>query len=205
MNLAKTTKKLVYTAVSIAIMILLSQLSIPMGAIPFSLGLLGIFLISGILGGTYGTIAVGIYVIMGACGLPVFAGFKGGLGALLGATGGFIMGYLFVPIILGVICTIFKYKYVPMTFAYILSLFVCYLFGALWYMNYVTCSLKTALMACVVPFIAFDLLKIVIAELLVVRLRKLLRIHDIMHIDFNKIFKTRRNVSVDNVKNDNMM
>ena len=61
---------------------------------PFTLQTLGVFLSVGLLGGRRGAAAVGLYLLVGAAGLPVFAGFTGGAGVLLGATGGYLAGFL---------------------------------------------------------------------------------------------------------------
>ncbi len=86
-------KDMTLIAMFAAIMAVCSWISIP-APVPFTLQTMAVFLAVGLLGGKRGTIAVAIYILLGAVGLPVFAGFSGGLGTLLGLTGGYIFGFL---------------------------------------------------------------------------------------------------------------
>src|SRR5690554_1884806 len=88
-----TTKKLVLTAMFTAIICVMSQVVIPLQPIPFSLSLLAIFLTGALLEPKYAFLATLAYLLLGAFGLPVFAGFKGGFQVVTGMTGGFIMAY----------------------------------------------------------------------------------------------------------------
>ena len=87
------TLDMVYIALFACLMAICAWISIP-GQIPFTLQTMGVFLAVGLLGGKRGTVAVLVYILMGAVGLPVFSGFAGGLGKLLGMTGGYIVGFL---------------------------------------------------------------------------------------------------------------
>ena len=88
------TRELAYTGILAALIAVCSWISIPT-AVPFTLQTFAVFLTLGLLGGRLGTLAVTVYLLLGAVGLPVFAGFHGGLGAFLGATGGYLVGFLF--------------------------------------------------------------------------------------------------------------
>ena len=79
-------------------MAICSWISIP-APVPFTLQTFAVFLAPGLLGGKMGTIAVGTYLLLGAVGLPVFAGFSGGIGVLLGATGGYLLGFLLTTLV----------------------------------------------------------------------------------------------------------
>ena len=87
------TRDLTLIAVFAAVIAVCAWISIP-AAVPFTLQTLGIFLAVGLLGGRRGTISVGVYLLLGAVGAPVFSGFNGGIGYLLGATGGYLLGFL---------------------------------------------------------------------------------------------------------------
>ena len=95
---------------------------------------------------------------MGAVGLPVFAGFQGGMGSLLGYSGGYIFSF---PIMVYVISKL-KTR-VPIVLACIIGSVICYFIGTLWFMFVTKMNLSASLMMCVVPFIPGDLIKIVLA------------------------------------------
>ncbi|TAH65262.1 MAG: hypothetical protein EWM47_11415, partial [Anaerolineaceae bacterium] len=88
-----TTKKLILTGMFTAIIAVMSQIIIPIQPIPFSLSLLAIFLTGMMLEPKYAFFSTLAYILLGAFGLPVFAGLKGGIYVLTGMTGGFIMAY----------------------------------------------------------------------------------------------------------------
>ena len=89
---------LTYMAVCAALIAICAWITVP-AAVPFTLQTFAIFFVLSLLGGKRGTIAILVYILLGAVGLPVFSGFNGGLGALLGTTGGYIFGFLFIGLI----------------------------------------------------------------------------------------------------------
>ena len=93
------TLDMVYIALFACLMAICAWISIP-GQIPFTLQTMGVFLAVGLLGGKRGTLTVLVYILMGAVGLPVFSGMSGGIGKLLGMTGGYIVGFLFSALIM---------------------------------------------------------------------------------------------------------
>ena len=84
---------LVMVALFAALIAVCAWVTIP-GSVPFTLQTMGVFLAVGLLGGKRGTAAVLVYILLGAVGMPVFSGFSGGVGRLLGTTGGYIIGFL---------------------------------------------------------------------------------------------------------------
>ena len=88
------TYDIVYIAVFAVIMAICSWISIPT-AVPFTLQTFGVFVAVGVLGGKRGTLSILVFILLGAIGVPVFAGFSGGIGVLAGTTGGYIIGFLF--------------------------------------------------------------------------------------------------------------
>ena len=162
-----STRDLVYVAVFAALMAVCAWISIPT-TVPFTLQTFGVFLAVGLLGGKRGSIAVLIYILLGAVGLPVFAGFSGGVGILLGTTGGYIIGFLGSALLYWAITARLGTKPVVMAVAMVLGLIVCYAFGTAWFMvvyakNAGAVGLMTALGWCVFPFIIPDLCKIALA------------------------------------------
>lgn len=91
---ALRTVDIAYIGLFVAVMAICSWISIP-ATVPFTLQTFAVFMAVGLLGGKRGTIAVLTYVLLGAIGVPVFAGFSGGIGALLGNSGGYIVGFIF--------------------------------------------------------------------------------------------------------------
>src|SRR5699024_6777523 len=144
--------------------------SIPVGPIPVTLCSFAIYLISSVLGGGGGAAAVGIYILLGGVGLPVFSGFAGGLQVVAGATGGSIVGYIPCALITGGITSLSRTWY--WSFAgMLLGTAVLYAVGTAWYMLLSDVKLVPALSACVLPFLPFDIVKMAVASYLGRRLR----------------------------------
>lgn len=85
---------LTYVALMAALMAVCAWITIPVGPVPFTMQTFAVFAALGLLGGKRGTLAVVVYLLLGLVGLPVFAGFSSGAAALLGPTGGFLLGFL---------------------------------------------------------------------------------------------------------------
>lgn len=158
---------LVYVAIGAAIIAICSWISIPT-AVPFTLQTFAVFFILMLLGGERGTVSILVYVLLGAVGVPVFSGFQGGLGVLLGKTGGYIMGFILMGVLYILITKIFGKKNVVKVVALVLGLAVCYAFGTAWFMHvYMESSGEVGVMAvltwCVFPFIIPDLIKMALA------------------------------------------
>jgi len=223
------TTSLVVCGLFAALTAICSYISIPLGftPVPVTLGTLAVFLAGGILGKKYGTLSITVYVILGAVGVPVFAGFRGGIGVLAGPTGGYIIGYIAAAFIVGFFTDMLianklsesvnrisgkampenpasaddlpersappksqpkssqsKAANVPLVSALsetviyalsmILGLAACYALGSAWYMISTGTPLWTALVSCVIPFLAGDALKIAAASILVRKLRPMI-------------------------------
>ena len=167
---------MVYIAVFAVVMAVCSWISIP-AQVPFTLQTFGVFMAVGVLGGKRGTIAVLVYILLGAIGIPVFAGFSGGIGALFGMSGGYIIGFLFSAIVMWGLENLIGRKPVMQIISMIAGLIVCYGFGTVWFMIVYArttgaVGLATVLGWCVIPFIIPDLIKIALAFVLSGRVRK---------------------------------
>lgn len=164
------TRDLAHIALAIAVNAVCAFITIP-ATVPFTLQVFGVFFTLEYLGGKRGAIAVWLYLLMGAIGLPVFSGFRGGFSVLLSATGGFIMAFAAVALLYFV----FSFFRAPRWSHYFLaaiSLALIYFGGSAWFVYMMGGTLVHALMVCVVPFILPDLIKIVLAFLLSARLGK---------------------------------
>ena len=166
---------IVLVGVFVAIISICAWISIPMVPIPITLQTLGVFITASILGAKLGTVSIIIYILLGAVGLPVFSNFTGGFGILLSPTGGFIIGFIFTALTIGII-TSFKNSILTNTLAMLLGLLLCYTFGTVWYCIYANVDFITAVLVCVVPFLFGDAIKIIVASILVTKLKKLIKI-----------------------------
>lgn len=180
--------KLVLTGIFTAVVAVCSWITVPLPftQVPINLAILGVLLAGGFLGSKYGSLSLLIYILLGAVGIPVFAGFGAGLGTLAGPTGGYIVGYILCALITG-IGTVPPRKSSETTepssrsalrlaFFMALGVLVCYAFGTVWYVILMKTSLWAGLLLCVFPFIPFDALKIAAAVFLVRRLRKIVNL-----------------------------
>ena len=170
------TYDIVYIAVFAVIMAICSWISIP-AAVPFTLQTFGVFVAVGVLGGKRGTLSILVFILLGAIGVPVFAGFSGGIGVLLNTTGGYIVGFLFSALVMWGIEKVLGKKPVVQIISMVIGLLVCYALGTIWFMVVYArttgaVGLGTVLSWCVIPFIVPDLVKIALAFVLSRKVRK---------------------------------
>ena len=107
------TRNMTVCAIMAALMCILGPMSVPIGPIPISLTNLVIYLTVYLLGTKKACISYLVYMLLGAVGLPVFSGFAGGIGKLAGPTGGYLVGFIFMTVICGVIMERFQRKAIP--------------------------------------------------------------------------------------------
>lgn len=172
------TAELAKTAVMSVLIAVCAWVTIP-APVPFTLQTFGVFMALKILGGGYGTLAILIYILLGAAGLPVFSGFGAGFGVLLGPTGGYIGGFLLTGLIYKLLEPRLRGRYLEDA-ALALGLLVCYFFGTLRFVSVMGTrgsefTWIQGLMTCVVPYLIPDALKLVLVHLLAGKLRPLLR------------------------------
>ena len=156
------TKDLVLTALFAALTAVLAQIQLPIGPVPFNLAVFGAFLAGMLLEPAWAAASMGVYMLLGAVGIPVFAGFMGGPAVLLGKTGGYVIGYIFIA--LATALAVKRSGKLPVIGAAMLAgLLVCYGFGTAWFMAVTGADLVSALGWCVLPFIVPDVCKGVLA------------------------------------------
>ncbi len=168
-------RDMVYMALFAVIIAVCAWISVP-APVPFTMQTFGVFAAIGILGGKRGTGAVLLYLLMGAVGLPVFSGFTGGVGRLMGTTGGYIVGFLFSALLMWGMEKLWGTEPAVQLLSMVLGLLVCYAFGTMWFMAVYArttgeIGLWTALLWCVIPYLIPDGLKIALAMVLSRRLR----------------------------------
>ena len=161
------TKQMVLIALMTAVTCVLGPLSIPLpfSPVPISLTNFAIFLAIFVLGMKSGTISFIIYLLLGAVGVPVFSSFRGGLQVLAGPTGGYLIGFIFLALIMGFALDHFDRKLVPTIIGMIIGMAVCYAFGTVWLAKLLSLSFKEGLMMGVIPYLAGDAAKIIIAAI----------------------------------------
>lgn len=161
------TKQMVLIALMTAVTCVLGPLSIPLpfSPVPISLTNFAIFLAIFVLGMKNGTISFIIYLLLGAVGVPVFSSFRGGFQVLAGPTGGYLIGFIFLALIMGFALDHFDRKLVPTIIGMIIGMAVCYAFGTVWLAKLLSLSFKEGLMMGVIPYLAGDVAKIIIAAI----------------------------------------
>lgn len=167
-----SVKDLSLCALCAALLAVCAWISVPVTDIAFTMQTFGVFLTLGLLGGKRGTAAVLVYLLMGCVGLPVFSGFRGGIGVLLGATGGYILGFLAAALVYWAVTAVFPKGQLP---AMILGMLACYGFGTAWFLLMYLGSAGTlgaVLAACVLPYVIPDAVKIALAYSLAKKMRR---------------------------------
>ena len=167
---------LTYMAVGAALIAVCSWISIP-STVPFTLQTFAVFCVLSLLGGKRGTVSIVIYILLGAVGMPVFAGFTGGIGILLGTTGGYIIGFIFMGLLFWLAEHFFGDALPVRIVSMLAGLLVCYAFGTGWFLwvyarQSGAVGIGTALSWCVLPFILPDLAKMALAVGIAGRVKK---------------------------------
>ena len=168
------TTDVVYIGLFAALIAVCAWIAIPM-SVSVTLQTMAVCITAGLLGWKRGTISVIVYILLGMIGLPVFTGFKSGLAAVTGPTGGYIVGFIFTSLIIGFACDKLKNKVWSNALVMALGILVCYLFGTVWFMIAYKVTFMSALATCVFPFLIFDAVKIAIASSLVFKLKKFVK------------------------------
>ncbi|MGP1589433.1 biotin transporter BioY [Oribacterium sp. oral taxon 102] len=152
-------------ALMTALMCIFGPMSVPIGPVPVSLTVLTVYLAAYILGMKRGSLAYLLYLLLGLAGLPVLSGYSGGLGKLLGPTGGYLIGFLPMAMLSGYAVERFPSRLLLQLCGMLLGLFVCYGLGTVWLSVAAGISLGKAFTLGVLPFLAFDIGKLAIAVL----------------------------------------
>lgn len=176
-NSPKSVLDIVYIALFSAFISVCSIISIPIGSVPITFQILGICLAVGFLGLSKGTISVLIYILLGLIGIPVFSGGTSGFAKLVSPTGGYIVGFIFTAMIIGLSIKFFGRRLLVLIISMIIGVLACYAFGTAWFIILYNNSgnninLANALSLCVLPYLPFDAIKIAASATLVNRLHK---------------------------------
>ncbi len=191
---SQKTIQMAEIALMSAVLCVISPFTIPVPAspVPLSLALFAVYLAAALLGAKKGALSVLVYLFLGMVGLPVFSGFSGGIGKLLGPTGGYAIGYLPCALLIGFLIErkskekakagwrkgAQRWQQIVLNaFAMVLGTLICYVCGTVWFLLVMkgTYTLAQALVICVVPYLIFDMIKIFAAAAIVVPVRNIVR------------------------------
>lgn len=169
-----TTKQMTLAGVMTAVTCIAGPIAIPIpfSPVPFSLTNLVIYFSIYLLGAKLGTLSYLVYLLLGFAGLPVFSGFTGGVGKLAGPTGGYLVGFIFLAIIAGIMMEKFPGKMPLYVLGMIIGTAVCYIFGTLWLSNQLGISFVAGLGVGVIPYLPGDAIKIALAAITGPKLKK---------------------------------
>lgn len=158
-------KNLAYCALFAAFIAVAAQISIPIHPIPLNLASLAVMAAGILLGAKPSVISVGVYILIGCVGFPVFANFRGGIAIVAGPTGGYILGYSLIAFVTGLVCKRTS-KLIYAVLSMILGTALCYAAGTAWFCVLTGTFPHAALAVCVTPFLPADLLKIMAAAII---------------------------------------
>lgn len=170
--MSKSLHMYIITSFCAALIAVLAQIVIPIPLIPITGQTLAVGLVVTILGLKYGTLSVLLYIALGAIGLPVYQSFTGGLGILFGPTGGYIVGFVFAAIVMGLYLQLCGVTLTQAIIANLLGMLVTLAFGATWLKMMNDLSWEAAIIGGVLPFVIVGVVKAVIAAWLGVLVRQ---------------------------------
>ena len=177
-------RDLSYIALSVALISVSAWIAIPLGTVLITMQTAIVCLLAGLLGTKRATLAVLSYILLGTLGAPVFAGFTGGVGRLLAPTGGYIVGFLAIALTVGAVSDWMKKhqkgKLAYLMLAMALGVLLCYTLGTIWFMclsvqNGEYISILSVLSVCVFPYIPFDILKVILAMILMKKMTNIVK------------------------------
>ncbi len=163
---ADTLKMTVRAALLAALIAAGAYIAVPVGPVPIVLQNLFIYLAGLLLGPRWGSAAVGVYLLAGLCGLPVFAGGTGGIGRLAGPTGGYLIGFLPAVWAVGAVSRLGRGRVIHDVIGMILGTAIIYLLGVGWLMVVTGLASAKALAAGMLPFLPGDAAKIAAAAVI---------------------------------------
>lgn len=169
-----TSRRLTFDAIMLALLIICSQLSIPLPGVPLTLQTFAVGLLASLLPVTDTLIVIALYIFLGAIGLPVFANYTAGLGVIYSAMGGYIIGFLIEGMLISGILHWRGFGRINIIIANIIGAAVQLLIGSLWLMAFNHVTLLHALMVGFVPFIVPGLIKVYLIYLVAWRLDKVI-------------------------------
>lgn len=161
------SRSIAFTALSIAIITVSAWITVPIGPVPFTLQMFAVTFAILVLSPKQAISAIAGYLALGAIGVPVFSGMRGGIGVLMGPTGGFLWGYLIGVALAVAILALFRRRGVDSFAVGMLCgiVFTAVAYGCGWfqYMFVAGVGPLESFLVCVAPFIVVDVLKVAAA------------------------------------------
>lgn len=166
-----TTKEIVSVGMFAAVLAVLSQISIPMpSGVPITMQTFAVALTGVVLAWKLGTASMIVYILLGAVGVPVFAGFSGGAQVLVNYTGGFIWGFIVMTLLCGVGVQM-KNKAGGL-FVGLAGLAVCHLFGTMQFMLVMKMGIVESFLLASAPYLVKDIISVVLGFVIGGQLRQ---------------------------------
>lgn len=162
--------KIIYICILASLMCIVSPIVIPINNVGITLSIFIISLICSILNKN-SFICIAIYIIIGLIGLPVFQGYSSGVVALVGPTGGFIIGYIFYSLITGILIHKLGISFFKSLVFNLIGLFICYCFGIAWFIYTTKVTFWYALTVIIIPYVLLDIIKIILAYIIYKQLK----------------------------------
>ena len=174
-----TTKDICVSAVAVALICVCSWIAVPIGGVPITLQSLAVFLTAVLLGVKRSIFAVIAYLLLGFIGVPVFAGFTGGVSKLLSPTGGYLLAFLWLTPLIALFFQWKKLKFWRLVAVFAVATLLLHIFGVLWLVllvqNTSITSWWSAWAICVLPCIFPDICKIFLGAFLAMKLQGKIR------------------------------
>lgn len=173
-------RNICYVALFAALIAVCTWITVP-AVVPFTMQTFAIMAAVGLLGTRRAFLSTLLYLALGCVGLPVFSGFRGGIGVLAGPTGGYLVGFLFSALVAGLLIDHFGSGTLSLFLSMCAGVAVCYLFGTVWFYILMLSgggdvAVLGILTKCVFPFIPFDAAKVALAVFLTRRLKKIIHL-----------------------------
>lgn len=169
-----STVQMTATALMTAVTCILAPMSlpIPISPVPISLTNLVIYFMAYVLGAKLSLVSYVLYLLLGMVGLPVFSGFTGGLAKLVGPTGGYLIGFIFLAPIAGFFVEKFPNKIYMHVIGMVLGTAICYIFGTVWLAEQLGRTFMEGLAVGVIPYLPGDTVKIILAIIIGPQIRR---------------------------------
>jgi len=148
---------------------------IPVGPVPITMQTLFTYLAGAVLGSKWGALSQIIYVILGLVGVPIFAGGRAGIGVLIGPTGGYLLGFIMGAYVIGKLIEFKRtLSFMWVLFSMVIGTLIIYIFGIIQLSLWLKVSMEEAILIGVLPFIMGDLLKMILAAYLTIKVRRII-------------------------------
>lgn len=169
-------RKDVIAALFAAMTAIFTQLVIPIQPVPITLGTMAVLMAGAVLGHRHGALAMLIYVLLGAAGLPVFAMARGGASVIAGPGGGFILGYIATAFVVGLLTEKWGHSFRVLALSMAAGCLTVYLCGLVWFIGLTGTGIVPAMAMCMFPFLPGDVVKVLLGAFLVGRYRRYIRL-----------------------------